>query len=263
VAAAVRQARSAGFDNLNLDLMFGLPGQTLESWRRTLEAAIGLGPDHVAAYALSLEFGTPLQASVLRGPLPMPDPDLAAEMYEMADATLEAAGLLQYEISNWARRRPQALGTGAVEDETYACRHNLQYWRNLPYLGFGAGAHGCAFGWRYANVRSPEAYIRSLRERRPVEPPMSPACVGAESVPAAVARDDTMLLGLRLVEEGVRESDFETRFGIGLGAAYGRDLEVFRSQGLLSWDDVGVRLTPRGRLLGNRVFEAFVGEGER
>ncbi|HRE25055.1 MAG TPA: radical SAM family heme chaperone HemW, partial [Anaerolineales bacterium] len=145
-AQAVSWARAAGFDDLNLDLIFALPHQTLDRWRQTVERTLALGPDHISAYALSLEHGTPMRAWVYRGLLPLPDPDVAADMYLLADELLVRNGFEQYEISNWSR-------------PGRACRHNLQYWRNEPYLGFGAGAHGYAQGQRYANVLAPTAYI--------------------------------------------------------------------------------------------------------
>jgi oxygen-independent coproporphyrinogen-3 oxidase len=258
VAEGIANARIAGFDNVSLDLIFGLPGQTLESWRRTLGRALSLHPDHLSAYALSLEFGTPLRAWVTRGLVSAPDPDLAADQYEEACGTLESEGFCQYEISNWARCRPGAGLESVMEQATFACRHNLQYWRNLPYLGFGAGAHGCALGWRYANVRSPEAYIRAARSGGHQAPPMGPAAATRERVPETSARGETMLLGLRLTREGVRDQDFTRRHGLGLEAAFGQELSRFRDEGLVEWDPAGVRLTPRGRLLGNLVFQAFV-----
>lgn len=138
VTRSVSWARQAGFDNLNLDLIFGLPEQTLETWQRTLELALGLAPEHLSMYALTLEHGTPFGAWARRGLLSTPDPDLAADMYEWASDQLAQAGYQQYEISNWAR----CDSAGNL----LACRHNLQYWRNLPYLGLGAGAHGYAAG---------------------------------------------------------------------------------------------------------------------
>ncbi|RPI21747.1 MAG: radical SAM family heme chaperone HemW, partial [Chloroflexota bacterium] len=124
VIQAVEWARKAGFDNVNLDLIYGIPYQTLEMWARTLNLALALRPDHLSMYALTLEHGTPMQHWVARGLLPDPDPDLAADMYELASERLDSAGFVQYEISNWAR--PNGSG------EPLACRHNLQYWRNLP-----------------------------------------------------------------------------------------------------------------------------------
>jgi hypothetical protein len=125
---AFRAARSAGFDNVGLDLIFGLPGQTTDRWLETLEEAIGLGPEHLSLYALTVEEGTPLADDVALGRTPAPDPDLQAELYSRAAERLEPAGHDHYEISNWAR-------------PGYQCRHNLTYWRNGFWLGLGAGAH--------------------------------------------------------------------------------------------------------------------------
>ena len=144
VIAVVRMARDAGFDahsfGLNLDLIFALPHQTMPAWQATVQRVLALEPDHLSLYALSLEQGTPLRSWVYRGLLPMPDADLAADMYLWAAETLSAHGYEQYEISNWARSNFILHPSSLIPD--FACLHNLQYWRNLPYLGFGAGAHG-------------------------------------------------------------------------------------------------------------------------
>ena len=131
VVRAVEWSRTAGINNLSLDLIFGLPQQTLKPWIRTVEAAISLQPEHLSLYALTLEHGTPMQKKVEAGKLPELDPDVAADMYEAASERLIASGYVQYEISNWARENN--LG------ELLSCKHNLQYWRNFPYLGVGAG----------------------------------------------------------------------------------------------------------------------------
>src|SRR5215207_6783130 len=149
VIEAVTFARKAGFENLNLDLIYGLPEQTLQTWQRTVQRILDLHPEHISAYALSLEHGTPFGRWATKGLLPLPDPDLAAEMYEWASETFEAAGYVQYEISNWAKPGHQ-------------CRHNLQYWRGRPYLAFGAGAHGYANGYRYSNILRIKTYIERL-----------------------------------------------------------------------------------------------------
>ncbi|HET7012208.1 MAG TPA: radical SAM family heme chaperone HemW [Anaerolineales bacterium] len=258
VAQSVENARAAGFDNVSLDLILGLPSQSLESWSTTLDRAVALRPNHLSVYSLSLEFGTPLRAWVDRGIVPAPDSDVAADMYELAGARLESCGFVQYEISNWARPRPGADLDDSVERATFASRHNLQYWRNLPYLGFGAGAHGCARGWRYANVRSPDAYVRAVNSGRETDPPASGAVASRESVSETTARAETMLLGLRLTREGVAASAFAARHGLNLETAFGEELRRFRDQGLVEWSRAGARLTPRGRLLGNLVFQAFV-----
>jgi oxygen-independent coproporphyrinogen-3 oxidase len=250
VVSAVSWARAAGFDagnghGLNLDLIMALPGQTLPEWQASLARVLDLAPEHLSLYALSLEQGTPLRSWVYRGLLPLPDPDLAADMYTWAAETLAARGYWQYEISNWAR-------------EGFECRHNLQYWRNGPYLGFGAGAHGSAGDWRYSNVLAPAAYISRLESGTDKPFPFSAATVETTAVTVETAMDETMMLGLRLTVEGVREADFRSRFGQGLEPRYGRRLRRLAALKLVVWDDQGARLTPGGRLLGNRVFREFV-----
>ncbi len=255
VVAAVAMARAAGFDatasGLNLDLIFGLPYQTLEGWQASVQRVLDLRPEHLSLYALSLENGTPLRAWVYRGLLPMPDPDLAADMYNYASDTLAAAGYAQYEISNWAR------ADGPMADY-FQCRHNLQYWRNWPYLGLGAGAHGCVNGWRYSNALAPAAYIKRLLEGAAQAYPFSAATVDRIPQTRTDAMNETMLLGLRLTQEGVRDADFQARYGVGLRETYGRTLRHLAALGLLAWDADGVHLTHGGRLLGNRVFQEFV-----
>jgi oxygen-independent coproporphyrinogen-3 oxidase len=273
VIRAVRQARAAGFDasagGLNLDLIFAVPHQTLAMWQATLLRALALAPEHLSMYALSLENGTPLRSWVYRGLLPMPEADLAADMYNWASETLAAHGYRQYEISNWALdEKLEARGSRLDEDcqlpassfqpLRFACRHNLQYWRNQTYLGLGAGAHGCAGGWRYSNVLAPAAYIARLEALNARAFPFSPALLQSTPQTGADAMDETMMLGLRLTEEGVRAVDFEARYGVSLMAQYGRTLRHLQQLGLLAWDEVGVRLTTGGRLLGNRVFREFV-----
>lgn len=250
VAHAVTWARLAGFVNLNLDLIFGLPYQTLESWQRTLELAAGLKPEHLSVYNLILEHGTPMNAWVERGLLPAPDDDLAADMYEHTRARLPELGYEQYEISNWAC----ADGSG----ELLACRHNLQYWRSGPYLGLGAGAHGFAGGFRTVNVRAPGAYIERMSgdDGRPF--PHTAATVNAAPVDRADAMGETMMMGLRLVREGVADAGFRQRFGVGIREAFPERIEMLLRQGLLEWAGAALRLTDRGVLLGNRVFREFV-----
>ena len=144
-----------GFGNVNLDLIYGLPRQTLSSWQGNLWQAIHLQPDHLSLYCLTVEEDTPLEQRIARGELPVPDPDLAAEMYTLAEETLDRAGYVHYEISNWAQ-------------PGHECRHNLTYWRNQPYLGLGAGAHSYFEKKRWHNVLSPEEYITRL-EPEPAE----------------------------------------------------------------------------------------------
>jgi oxygen-independent coproporphyrinogen-3 oxidase len=256
VEAAVREARSVGFDNLNLDLMLGVMTQTMESWRDSLQAALGLQPEHLSLYMLSVEEDTPLAARVHSGILPAPEADLAAEMYEAACAVLEAAGYLHYEISNWARRRP---GSPSDQDARgWVCRHNLRYWRNLPYLGLGAGAHGSTAGFRYANVLSPQAYIQRLT-RPNLEPfPFSVAAASRLPIDRDTAMRETMLMGLRLLEEGVPAGVFRSRFGLTPQEAFLEVVSRWQAEGLLELQEDRLRLTRRGWLLSNQVFVDLV-----
>src|SRR6185503_15767717 len=135
---AVAQARAAGFDNLSLDLIFNLPDQSLSQWQFNLGEALSLAPDHLSLYALIVEPGTPLHRQVTQGQVPLPDDDLATDMYAYAIDTLAEAGYAHYEISNWAK----AHGEAGWQTPHLASAHNLIYWRNQPYLGLGAGAYG-------------------------------------------------------------------------------------------------------------------------
>jgi oxygen-independent coproporphyrinogen III oxidase len=250
---SVEWIRKAGFENLSLDLIYGLPLQTLESWQATLEKAIILHPDHFSLYGLTIEHGTPLQNWVGKGMVPEPDPDLAAEMYEVSGERLEKNGYLQYEISNWAR----SDHNGSL----LACRHNLQYWRGLPYLGFGAGAHGFAAGKRTANVLAPDAYIQRCSKGYQQPFPNTPATVEMQVVDKKTEIAEKMMMGLRLTQEGVSASGFEKQFGLQMEDLFRDEIHRLIKASLLEWagDERDIlRLTPRGRLLGNRVFVEFI-----
>jgi len=266
VIQAVMWARQAGFDNLNLDLIFGLPEQKLETWQHTLELGLGLHPQHFSLYALTLEHGTPLGHWAGRGLLPEPDPDVAADMYEWASQRLADAGYIQYEISNWAKR-----AGGEATGEILACRHNLQYWRNQPYLGFGAGAHGFAGGVRTVDVLAPAAYIQRCLEGQAQAVadgsgaggssmvfPRTPATITAQPVDREAEIGETMMMGLRLTQEGVSNQAFCQRFGQTLDEVFPAQIEELQRYGLLEWAGERLRLTSQGRLLGNQVFMRFI-----
>ena len=238
-AAALDAARQAGFDNVSLDLIFGLPGQSLADWRFSLERALEIEPEHLSLYALSVEAGTPLARDIARGHLPPPDPDLAAEMYELAAEMDAAAGYLHYEISNWAR------GAGRQ------CRHNLIYWRNQPYLGLGAGAHSWQGRRRWANAAAPDEYARRLAEG-------DSALAEEETISPELERGETMMMGLRLVEEGVPVDRFRRRFDLDPRDHFRSEVAELVDLGLLEVDDERLRLSPRGYLLGNQVFARFL-----
>ena len=149
VETAVRDARRAAIDNINLDVIFASPGETLADWKQTVAALLRFTPDHISMYGLELKGGTRLRQQVDAGDLARPDDDVFADMYEFASTALATAGFDQYEISNWCRPGKE-------------CRHNLQYWRNLEYVGVGAGAHGFTGGCRYSTIASPERYVAAL-----------------------------------------------------------------------------------------------------
>lgn len=235
---AFKAAREAGFSNVSLDLMYALPGQTMRAWEKDLEAAVALGPEHLSLYALSVEDDTPLAADVRSGAVAVPSADEAAEMKELAEDRLEAAGYVHYEISNWARK-------GKGDEPPPCCAHNLIYWRHEEYLGFGAGAHSFFGGERFRNHSLLQEYIRSVANS-------GSAVAEREPISASRAVGDRLMLGLRLSE------------GIDL-RAFAQDLgeESFRrllsaaneavALGLAESDRQRLWLTRRGRLLANEV----------
>lgn len=265
---AVRWARRAGFENLNLDLIYGLPEQSLERWLATLRWAISLAPEHLSLYALTLEHGTPFGRWAAQGLLPLPDPDLAAEMYERASEMLESAGYVQYEISNWAKDK-ERRSLDILVPPSFACRHNLTYWRAEPYLGFGAGAHAYWGGVRSSNVLRIKTYIERLNlfeEKHGPSAlrfaPLSPAVVNHHRLVRDEEMRETMMLGLRLTREGVSCQRFAGRFGIEMTDVFGKEIAQLLDLGLVEWvhDDTTtiLRLTRHARLLGNQVFIRFV-----
>jgi len=287
VIEAVSSARKAGFDNLNLDLIYGLPEQTLQTWQTTVKRILDLHPEHISAYALTLEHGTPFGRWSAKGLLPLPDPDLAAEMYEWLGETLEANGYVQYEISNWARINDEGKmqndecelanssfciphshlhdlpSKSRAVQVSFQCRHNLQYWRGDPYLAFGAGAHGYANGYRYSNVLRIKTYIDRLSNLESrisnIEFPLSPATVNQHKQSLQDDMSEFMMTGLRLTQEGVSEEKFQTRFAQSMSDVYGKEIDELLKLGLIERvRGEGIRITRRGRLLGNQVFVRFV-----
>ena len=249
---AFRLTQAAGFDSVNLDLMYGLPHQSLDQWRQTLQDTLALRPQHLSLYCLTLEEGTPLEAWVRDGSVPTPDPDLAADMYELAEETADRSSFEHYEISNWAL-------------PGHACRHNLIYWRNQSYLGVGPGAHSYLQGHRFANLSSPREYIKQISRRAdgastPRDFPSAlqdgPVSM-VEQVDIRMEMGETMMLGLRLTD-GVTEDSFSARFGRGLRDVFGTPIGELEDTGLLQWNGDRLSLTTRGRLLGNEVFQRFL-----
>lgn len=233
---SVELIRDAGFENLNIDLIFGLPGQSVESWIATLEKAVSLRPEHISAYALTLEPRTHLYDLIENGQVARVDEDLSAEMYTVTEEFLGEVGYEHYEISNWALPGRQ-------------CRHNLIYWYNRSYLGIGAGAWSHWQKRRWANIRDPREYVtRALNGESLVEQ--------AECASRRQEISETLILGLRLMD-GILKESFRQRFGVGLSELYGHEITYLVEIGLLEDTDGRIRLTKRGRLLGNEVFALF------
>lgn len=237
--AAVRAAREAGFDNLSVDLMFGVPGQALDAWRRDVDAVIALGPEHVSAYALTVERGTVFGARDRRGDLPRPDDEVVARMFEHARAAFAASGLEPYEVSSYAREGRRA-------------RHNQLYWALGPYLGAGASAASFrplddGTGWRFSNPRSTDVYLRQARagQGRP-----SPRHVERRS--ASDLENEAVWLGLRKAE-GIDRAAHAVRHG--RDPLLGREAEASAaiSAGWLTVDEARLRLTPAGVLFADEV----------
>lgn len=232
------QAREAGFDNLSVDLMFGIPGQSFEQWKECLDRVTDLKPDHISAYGLQLEEGTPLFEGAREGRvIPCPE-DLEADMYKYLKDFLESRGYIHYEISNFAL-------SGRL------CRHNLIYWHNRQYLGLGPAAHSFMAGRRFSNYADLRSYAARLRDGA------LPQC-WEEVMDCENEMSETVFMGLRLVE-GLDMDQFRKRFGKDIKEVYGARIQRLEGLGLIESDSCRVRLTEKGLLLGNMVFMEFVG----
>lgn len=230
---AIAAARRGGFGDVNADLIFGSPWETGDDWARSLDAVIAAEPDHISAYALTVEEGTPLHTLVATGRVRGVDPDVQAERYEIAGRALQAAGYLRYEVSNWAK-------------PGRASRHNVLYWSGGNYTGVGAGAHSHLDGRRWWNLRLPREYIASLeRGDRVVE--------GEERLSAGARAGEALMLGLRLAE-GIAVDGYAERFGRRALESRNGTLSSLQSQGLVEQAGGRLRLTTRGTLLANDVL---------
>lgn len=234
---AVRLAGEAGFKNLNLDFIFGIPGQTAGDWLETLSRAVELAPEHIAVYGLQLEEGTPLERAVVLGEIKACPEELELSMYRTAIDFLTARGYDHYEISNFARPGRQSA-------------HNLGYWLSYPYLGLGVGAHSYLRGERFSNEPSLERYFESLsRGEYPVE--------ARETLSVETEMSETMFLGLRLIK-GVNLDFFRQRFGRQVEDVYGNEITRLIKAGLVEISGGFLRLTGKGLPVANRVFREFV-----
>lgn len=235
---AVRFAREAGFANINLDVIYGIPGCAIDQWKYTLEEVIGLAPQHLSLYPLTLEGDEPLYKAIARGEADRLDADATADQYELAEEILKAHGYNHYEISNWSLAG-------------HECRHNMVYWLGGNYIGVGVAAHSYVDGRRYANTSDLDKYLATLGDSkadiREMEEFIGPEIELAEAV----------ILGLRLTR-GVDVSDIKGRFNVNLFDRYSDQVEELTALGLVEYDDTSISLTSRGRLLGNEVFWRFL-----
>ena len=236
--AAFHAARAAGFDNISLDLMYGLPTQTLDDLKTSINTALALAPEHISVYGLIVEEGTPLAAAEAQGRLTLPSEDAAEEMYDYLMEELPARGYARYEISNFARAGYESL-------------HNRGYWRNVPYLGVGAAAHGYVDGVRWGNVADMHAYTRAIRAGASVRTPEDTERTREN------AMEEYAFLALR-TREGIDAADFSRTFGVDIDTVYGAVIEKYIVQGLLRRAENHVALTDAGMKLGNEVFAAFL-----
>jgi oxygen-independent coproporphyrinogen-3 oxidase len=236
---AIMHARAAGFASVSADLIFGWQGQTLADWRDDLQTAIALHPDHLSAYSLTVEEGTPLAHAVAAGTTSVADEDLYADMFLAAEELLTGAGYCHYETSNYAR-------------PGHRSRHNCGYWVNGDYLGFGVGAHSHRRDRRFWNARDLHTYLKNVQDGN--------AEVDSETISEAIARAETMFLGTRLAE-GIAESAFADRHGYAVDAIYGRQIAEYVTRGVVTRIGGRIALAPEARLLADEIAVRFL-EGE-
>jgi len=232
--ATFKMLRAAGFDNVSFDLIAGLPGQTLDIWQSNLDEAIAMSPEHLSLYLLEIHEGTPLAEQVRSSRQPQPDPELAAEMYEIMLDRLADAGYQQYEISNFSK-------------PGYESRHNTKYWTLDPVFSFGVSAHSFDGRERYANERDTAKYVELIATQTSAENYRETIDIASEFV----------FLGLRL-EEGIDLAQYTERFGVDLIAKYRDEIERLQDSGLIEVNDDRIKLTRKGKLFSNEVFAVFV-----
>ncbi|MFD2369736.1 radical SAM family heme chaperone HemW [Brevibacillus sp. GCM10020057] len=236
VYRSIDNAREVGFENITIDLMFGLPDQTMEIFRDTLEKAFALGTTHFSAYSLKVEENTLFHTLYQKDQLPLPSEETELAMYMLLIEEMEKRGYLQYEISNFAKKG-------------FESKHNKTYWLNNEYYGLGAGAHGYVNGERHVNAGPLAVYMQMSKEGLPR--------VEQFAVPREDAMEEQMILGLRLTE-GVELERFAQRFGVSVHDIFGKIIEEEVAKGMLEERDGFLRLTKRGLPLGNEVFARFL-----
>lgn len=237
VFEAIHLAKKAGFENISIDLMFGLPHQTIAMFEKTLEIAFSLGIQHFSAYSLKIEEGTFFHSLYEKDKLLLPNEEEESVMYEILMDQMSRHGYNQYEISNFAL-------------PGYESKHNLTYWRNNEYYGLGAGAHGYVQGVRHVNAASLDEYLLKVKEQ-------GFAFVERHSVSQKEAMEDMMIMGLR-TKHGVSKELFVEQYGVQIEKIYGTELKELVEKGLLETDESRFYLSQRGIFLGNEVFAHFL-----
>jgi putative oxygen-independent coproporphyrinogen III oxidase len=241
VMKTIALAKEIGFENISIDLMYGLPQQTLAQFQTDLEIAFSLDIQHISAYSLIIEPKTIFYNLMRKGKLPLPTEEEEAQMYEEAMRQMEIHGYRQYEISNYAR-------------PSFESRHNLTYWNNEEYYGIGAGAHSYVGGVRRANVKPINKYIETVQET-------GFPYLEVHHVTVSEQMEEEMFLGLRKTE-GVSKQRFLEKFGMSVHDVFGRAIAAEKQKGLLEETQTHIRLTHQGKLLGNEVFQAFIAESK-
>jgi oxygen-independent coproporphyrinogen-3 oxidase len=239
---AVTEARRAGFDNVSLDLMMWLPQQTVSAWLRNLDALIAIRPEHASVYMLELYPNAPLREEMARAQWSQAPDDDAAEMYLQGMARLESAGYRQYEISNVAHRGREA-------------RHNLKYWEDGEWLGFGCGAHSTRRGVRWKNVASTEEYVAAVTAGTRL-------ITDERRLSKEERLEEALFTGLRL-SAGIDLGEMQNRYGVDVWARYASDLAPFADEGLLVYDGGSLKLTKRGMLLAHEIMTVFISSAVR
>jgi oxygen-independent coproporphyrinogen-3 oxidase len=234
---AIVEARAAGFDNVSIDLMMWLPGQSLADWRQSIEGLVSVAPDHASLYMLELYPDAPLREEMARAHLSQAPDDDAAEMYELAMEMAEAAGLAQYEISNVSR-------------PGFESKHNLKYWRDGEWFGFGPGAHSTVGGVRWKAVSATEQFVSAIEAGSDVQ-------TDRRVLSPEDRWQEALITGLRLVD-GVGVGDLLRTYGLDLWARYGDHLVPYLEAGLLRHEEGRLRLSRQGMLLANEVLAVFI-----
>ena len=229
VVKAVEMAREAGFSSVSVDLIYGTPGESLDDWRTSIEAALSLGVDHISAYALIVESGTKLAAQIKRGDISMPNDDLMADMYLLVNQLCNQAGLQWYELSNWSKAG-------------HECRHNIAYWENKNWWGLGPGAHSHIDGKRFWNLKHPTTYKTKLFAG---ESPI----LDSEILTEEQIKDESIMLTIRM-RDGIDISS--------LTPTQLERIESYRESGHISLVDKRLQLSPQGRLIADRIVRELV-----